>query len=363
VLAGVTAVACAGGGVDAQEPAEPLVPSEFAATFDVESPMGLVAGDGQAWVLRSDGSGAALSRIDHTGRLDEVLQLAGQGFAMAPYRDGVAVVRAACDAEDCTETAVTVLALDSGGSTVADAEFARRPGGIQDAGEVRLFGVQDDVVWLDTSDGLIGHDLSTGRTVAQTPSPLGVTCLLADGLYTLVPLDGQYAGHGGPIVAGAPDPQYDAELHRIVDGEWAPVPGSVQPLDDVQFQLARCQGGGVDTGSGLDAGLVWSPASGWVDREPYLAPLSLTVAPEPTTSGQGDQLFVLEAAGVMRRWSAGPDGPMSPETLDVPADIFVQPFGPVVHLLFDASSSVSVGCVQQSASLPAADCWIGSLDG
>lgn len=53
---GVTAVACTGGGADAQEPAVPSVPSEFAATFDVESPMGLVAGDGQAWVLTADGA-------------------------------------------------------------------------------------------------------------------------------------------------------------------------------------------------------------------------------------------------------------------------------------------------------------------
>ena len=188
--------------------------------------------------------------------------------------------------------------------------------------------------------------------------------LLDDGLHRLVPLDGQYFGHGGWTYAGVPDPQYDVELQQLVDGEWTPVPDSVQPLTDQQMQLARCQGGGVDTGSGLDASPVWSSTSGWVSRGPYLAPLSLEVAPEPTTTGQGDQLFVLETAGVMRRWFAGPDGPMSSgiETLEVPADIFVQPFGPVVHMLFDASSSVSVGCVQQSAALPAADCWIGSTD-
>ncbi|MBJ7453191.1 MAG: hypothetical protein JHC71_14080 [Blastococcus sp.] len=304
----------------------------------------------------------ALSRIDFTGAVDEVVRLPGQGAAMAPYRDGVVVARIACDAEDCEETAVKVLALDADGSTVAEAEFAREPGGIEYTGQLRLVGVQEDVVWLDTSDGLIGHDLSTGRTVAEVASPKGVTCLLDDGLHRLVPLDGQYFGHGGWTYAGVPDPQYDVELQRLVHGEWTPVPDSVQPLTDQQLQLARCQGGGVDTGSGLDASPVWSSTSGWVSRGPYLAPLSLEVAPEPTTTGQGNQLFVLETGGVVRRWYAGPDGPMSSETLEVPADIFVQPFGPVVHMLFDASSSVSVGCVQQSAALPAADCWIGSTD-
>lgn len=368
VVVGLAAVvlaslpACSLGASDAGEPAVPRVPAEFSATFEVDTPFQVLAGDGQAWLLASDDKGAALSRIDSTGRLDEVLELPGQGFGMAPYGDGVVVARAACDAEDCTETAVKVLALDFDGSTVAEAEFARRPGGIQDAGEVRLFGVRDDVVWLDTSDGLIGYDLSTGRTVAGVSSPQGVTCLLDDGLHTLVPLDGQYFGHGGWSYAGVPDPQYDVELQRLVDGEWTPVPGSVQPLTDQQFQLARCQGGGVDTGSGLDAGSVWSPRSGWVSRGPYLAPLSLEVAPEPTTTGQGDQLFVLETAGVVRRWFPGSAGPMSSETLQVPADIFEQPFGPVVHMLFDASSSVSVGCVQQPEEPSVYDCWVGSVD-
>lgn len=364
LAAGVLAlvVGCSGGESGAGGAVAPSAPAEFSATFDVDTPLEVTAGNGQAWLLASDDSGAALSRIDHTGRVDEVLALPGQAFAMAPYDDGVVVARAACDAEDCTETAVKVLALDADGSTVAEAEFARQPGGIEDAGEVRLIGVQEDVVWLDTPDGLIGHDVASGRTVARAPSPQGVTCLLDGGLHTLVPLDGQYFGHGGWTYAGVPDPQYDVELQRLVDGEWTPVPDSVQPLTDQQMQLARCQGGGVDTGSGLDASPVWSSTSGWVTRGPYLAQLSLQVAPEPTTTGQGDQLFVLETAGVVRRWFAGPDGPMSAVTLEVPADIFVQPFGPVVRMLFDASSSVSVGCVEQREAAPVADCWIGSVD-
>jgi hypothetical protein len=110
------------------------------------------------------------------------------------------------------------------------------------------------------------------------------------------------------------------------------------------------------------AGLVWAPSSGWVERGPYRAPPSLTVALEPTATGQGAQLFVLQRAGAMRRWFDGPDGPMSSQALDVPADVFVQPFGPSVHMLFDASTTTLAGCVQQTLSEPAADCWIGSLD-
>ena len=353
--------ACSGGGSDAARPAGPSAPAEFSATFEVDSPIQLMAGEGQAWLLTPARSGATLSTIDHTGRVDDVLQLPGQGPAMAPYRDGVVVARAACDAEDCTETAVKVLVVDGAGSTVAEAEFARRPGGIQDAGEVRLIGVSDDVVWFDTSDGLIGHDMASGRTVAQVPSPQGVTCLLAGGLHTLVPLDGQYFGHGGLILAGAPDPQYDAEFHRLVDGKWTPVPDSVRPLTDGQFQLARCFAGGVRTDSGIVAAPAWSPESGWVDQEPYLRPLSLEVVSEPVAGGQANQLFVLESDGVMRRWFAGPDGPISGETLEVPADVFRQPFGPGIWLDFDRSATVVTGCAHQVEDLPLADCWIGSV--
>lgn len=372
--AAVLASGCSGG--DPAEAAAPSAPAQFSATFDVESPMILVAGDGQAWLLRSDGAGAALSRIDHTGRSTDVVRLAGQSFAVAPYRDGVVVTRRACAAEECEENAIQALVLDAAGETAAEAELDRTFGGLDSSGGgpgLELLGVQGDVVWLDSSDELIGHDVVAGRTIARVPSPPGATCLLADGVHTLVPLDGQYAGHGGWTVAGQSDPEYDAELHRLVDGEWTPVPDSRRPLTDVQFQLANCAGGGVGTDvarvytEGAEfqpiAGLVWSPSSGWVERGPYLAPPSLTVAPEPTATGQGDQLFVLQRAGVMRRWFDGPDGPMSSQALDVPADVFVQPFGPSVHLLFDASTTTLAGCVQQSVTESAADCWIGSLDG
>jgi hypothetical protein len=201
----VLASGCSGG--DPAEAAAPSAPAQFSATFDVDSPMVLVAGDGQAWLLRSDGSGAALSRIDHIGRSTDVVRLTGQSFAMAPYRDGVVVTRRACAAEDCEETAIKALVLDAAGRTVAEAELDRTFGGLDTSGEgpgLELLGVQDDVVWLDSSEELIGLDVLAGRTVTRVPSPLGATCLLAEGLHTLVPLDGQYAGHPGPIGGGSP---------------------------------------------------------------------------------------------------------------------------------------------------------------
>ena len=365
--------ACSGG--DAGAPADPTVTADpsvtadlsalapFSSTFEVESPIQLVAGEERAWILTSEGSGAALSRIDHTGRSDEVLRLPGSAPGMAPYRDGVVVARVACDAEDCEETAVRVLVLDAAGSTVAEAEFAREAGGIERSQGVRLIGVQEDVVWLDTSDGLIGHDLATGQTVSRTPWQPGVICVLSDGLYTLVPLDRQYFGHGGLSGPGIPDPRYDVEMQGLVDGEWTSVPDSIYPLTDQQIQLATCKGGGVDTGSSSDTSPVWSPTSGWVDRGPYLTAVPFGVAPEPTASGQGDQVFVLQRAGVMRRLYAGADGPLTAETLDVPADIFVQqPFDPGIYLQFDRSPTVATGCVQQPEAMPAAECWIGSID-
>jgi hypothetical protein len=194
------------------------------------------------------------------------------------------------------------------------------------------------------------------------PSPQGPTCLLDDGLHTLVPLDGEYFGHPGPIVAGESDPRYDVEVHRLEDGEWMPVPDSVHPLTDVQFQLTRCFAGGFRTDSGIVAGPAWSPASGWVEQEPYLRPLSLTQVSEAVAGGQDNQVFLLDSDGAVRRWFAGPDGPMSTQMIDVPADVFRQPFGPQAHMLFDRSPSVAAGCVSQPDDYPAAACWIGSVD-
>ncbi|SDE91558.1 hypothetical protein SAMN05660485_02101 [Blastococcus fimeti] len=361
---GVTAAACSGGAVDAQEPAVPSVPSQFAATFDVDSPMGLVAGDGQAWVLTPDDAGALLSRIDSTGRSTDVVRLPGQSFAMAPYRDGVVVTRHACAAEECEETAVKALVVDAAGATVVEEEFAREFGGLDSSGEgggVELLGVQDDAVWVYTGGRLIGYDLTTGRTTtAETATPGAVTCMLADGLYTLVVVDEDYFADEIFLPAEGPGPVFDVEVQRLVDDTWAPVPDSRRGLtyDDIYWQ--SCTGGGVHAGGSIAPGPVWSGTSGWVERGPYLRYPDLATAPEPTARGSAGQLFVLESAGIVRRWFAGPDGPMSSEALQVPADLFVQPYGPSVHLTFDASESVIAGCIQKQESWSDARCWVAS---
>ncbi len=354
---------CIGGGSTAERRATPSVPSEFAATFDVESLIGLVAGDGQAWVLRSDDAGASLTRIDSTGRSTDVVRLPGQSFAMALHGDGVVVTRRACAAEECEETAVKVLVVDAAGATVAEGEFARQFGGLESSFEgpgVELIGVQDDVVWVDAGGELIGHDVATGRTTAEVPTPKGVTCLLEDGLHNLVPLDGQYFGHGGLSGPGIPEKQYEYEMHRLVDERWKPLRDTRRSLTDQQTQLATCVGGGIAAGLRTDPGPVWAPASGWVERGPYRRYPDLATAPEPTAYGSADQLFVLESAGSVRRWFAGPDGPMSSEVLEVPADLFVQLYEPQVQLTFDASDTVIAGCVQRQQDLQSARCWLGS---
>jgi hypothetical protein len=360
----VATSACTGGGGDAQEPAVPSVPSEFAATFDVESPIALVAGEGQAWVLRWDGDRAALSRIDHTGRSTDVVRLPGQDFAMAPYGDGVVVTRRACAAEECEETAVKVLVVDAGGATVAEEEFAREFGGLESSGEGRgteLLGLQDDVVWAYTGGQLNGYDLTSGRTTtAETATPGAVTCVLADGLYTLVVVDEAYLAGEILIPAEGPGPVFDVEIRRLVDGVWAPVPDTRRGLTYDEIYWQTCMGGGVNAGGSTAPGPVWSAFSGWVERGPYLRYPDLATAPEPTAGGSAGQLFVLESAGVVRRWFAGPDGPMSSEVLEVPADLFVQLYEPQVHLTFDASDTVIAGCVQRQQDLQSARCWIGS---
>lgn len=369
VIAGALALTlgCTAGASDAEEPATaPSVPSEFAATFDVESPMGLVAGEGQAWVLASDERGASLSRIDSTGGSTDVARLPGQSLAMAPYRDGVVVTRRACAADECEETAVEVLVVDAAGATVAEEEFAREFGGLDSSGEgggIELLGVQDDVVWVRSAGQLIGYDLATGRTTtaeAATPGATTVTCVLADGVYTLVVVDEDWFADEILIPADGPGPVFDVEIQRLVDDTWTPVPDSRRGLTYDEIYWQTCEGGGVQAGGGSDPSPVWSPGSGWVERGPYLRYLDLATAPEPTARGSAGQLFVLESAGVVRRWFAGPDGPMSSEPLEVPADLFVQRYEPQVTLMFDASDTVVTGCVQRQQDLAAARCWIGS---
>jgi hypothetical protein len=157
---------CAGG--DAA--AAPSAPRKFEATFEVERPLQVVAGNGQAWLLAEADGGAALSRIDHTGRVTDVADLTGQTHHMAPFRDGVVVARIACDGDACEETVAKVLVVDSDGSTVSETEFAREPGSPDRSDGVRVFGFYEEVIWIQTSAGLVGFDATTGRTDPRDPT-------------------------------------------------------------------------------------------------------------------------------------------------------------------------------------------------
>ena len=354
--------ACSAGASATDEPARPSAPAQFSATFEVEEPSQLVAGEGQAWLLRPDGNGVAVSRVDHTGRSDEVFRSPGRWHDMAPHADGVVVSRSICGGEDCVETVTELLVLDGQGSTVAEHELAREPGWPADydrGGE--LIGVSEDVAWLNTSNGLLAYDLQAGRTLDRGEVPdgfaAGFICLLGDGLYTVGPVATQL-----PTEVWSDDP-YEAVVRRLVDGTWQPVPGSQRSLTVDQLTTPECVGGALRVGRPAAAGPAWSPSSGWEDREPAL---QLHEIGALTARGAENQLFVLERPGVVRRVFDGPEAPMSARTLEVPADIFVPPVGPSVHMLFDASATTRAGCVLQysaQSTQPTADCWIGSTDG
>ena len=108
-----------------------------------------------------------------------------------------------------------------------------------------------------------------------------------------------------------------------------------------------------------DPGADWYPASpGYPSPRPYQRPPDITRAPESVAFGSGDQVFVLDAPGVLRRLVGSAGAPREEEILDVPADIFFQEYGPTPMLLFDASPTVLVGCISQD--WPNSRCWIGS---
>jgi hypothetical protein len=280
----VVLIAGCGEGGDAAA-AAPSAPPEFAATFDVDAPLQVVAGNNQAWVLAETDGGAAVSRVDHTGRVSEAVDLTGQSHEMAPYGDGVVVARVACGGDDCEDTVAEVRVLDPAGESLAEDEIARGEGppycesGTCDT--VDILGVNGDEVWLETYDILpasterfVSWNPETGRTSSDRPQDRGE--------------------------------------------DWRPAPS--RRLD--------------------------------VDR--YQRPPSLEVAPEPVAAGQDDQVFVLESDGVIRRYV----GLVAQESIDVPADLFFQPFDSTRPLYFDKSPSVVVGCIQQE--WPDARCWIGS---
>ena len=390
------------------------------ATFEVERPLQVVAGNNQTWVLEEVDGGAALSRVDHTGALTEVADLVGQSHVMAAYGDGLVVARVACDGDQCEETVTRVLVLDAEGSSIAEEEFAREPGSrvlrspgrwhdmaphgngvvvsrstcggeecVETVTELlvldgqgstvsehelsrepgwpadhdrggELIGVSEGVAWLYTSDGLLAYDVQAGRTLDRGEVPDGLAagfiCLLGDGLYTVGPLDTQL-----PTEVWSDD-SYEAVVRRLVDGTWQAVPDSQRSLTVGQLSTPECVGGALRVGRPATAGPAWSPSSGWEDREPAL---QFDEVGALTARGAENQLFVLERPGVVRRVFGGAQAPMSAETLQVPADIFVPPVGPSVHMLFDASATTLAGCVQQyraEPTQPAADCWIASID-
>jgi hypothetical protein len=129
----------------------------------------------------------------------------------------------------------------------------------------------------------------------------------------------------------------------------------ILPFTDERFVSWDPGTGETTSGRPQDRGADWHPApSRRLDLDLYRRPPSLEVAPEPVAAGQDDQVFVLESDGVIRRYI----GLAPQETIDVPADLFFQPFDGTRLLLFDKSPSVVVGCIQHE--WPAAQCWISS---
>jgi hypothetical protein len=267
----VLASACTG------DPAAPSAPREFAAPFDVEAPIELVAGDGQAWILTEDAEGPLVTRIDHTGRSVDVVPVPGQVHHMARYHDGVVVARIACDDDECEETVTRVLVLDRDGSTVAEEELTREPGSPERSDGLVLLGVDGDVVWIDTSEGAIGYDVETGRTRTGRPD--------------------------------VESPEWTSHDHDV-------------------------------------------------DPEPYRVPVDYFGATQEAVTGSSDgEVFVLESAGVVRRFI----GLKGMETLDVPVEIFSQRDGPASRFLFDKSSTTIAGCIVQADAWPTSQCYVGSL--
>jgi hypothetical protein len=344
--------ACGAGG--------PAISAEGDGTFQVERPIEVVAGEGQAWLLTTEDDGAFLSRIDVTGRPTDVLSLPGQTHSIAPYRDGVVVTWVACASRRCSETVSKVLVLDGEGSTLSEQEFSREEGPPEDGDSVRLLGVQEDLVWVLAGEGLIAYDPQSDRTAVQAPPRDGYLCLLADGLYVLSSLSGPL-GASTDLSEEQFDDPYEVVVDRLVGGSWTRLPETQRPVTYYQLSQTECVGGAIRTGQPDMASPAWSPASGWVEAQPYTNPGTLTVPREPMTYGD-DARFVLESDGVIRRVFGAPDAPLSVDTLQVPADIFVQdPTDSVPGLVFDQSPTVIAGCLQQpNETSGTARCYIRS---
>lgn len=259
ICAGVVGLvpSCSAGESDADEPARASVPAEFTATFEVQAPFELVAGDGQAWILVQVEGGASLISVDHTGRSTVVARLPGQTHNMARFRDGVAVVRVACDGDECQETATKLLVVDGGGSTVAETEFAREPGSPERSDGAAVLGTDGNVVWIRTWEGPIGYDADTGDTRTGPPDTASSAWSAIPGFDDLSdyresgdPAVGPYpvaGGQGGQVFVL----ESDGVIRRYVEGS------DVGTLDVPADIFQRYGTLLFDQSSATDAGCFW----------------------------------------------------------------------------------------------------------
>jgi hypothetical protein len=341
--------ACADG--DAGDPAASGGPSGTGGPFLAEIPGQVVAADGQAWMTSYEEGDQRLWRIDLTGRRTDVMPVSGQSVQMASYREGVVVVSVDCADEACDETVTRVVVLDGEGSTLSEQDHAREPGPPEDSDGVWLVGVREDLVWIETSAGLIAQDAQTGQIAERSPRTNHFICLLDDGLYGLSSLSGTPGGEGSG--AESFDAPYEVVVERFDDGRWTPLPDTRRTVTMYELSQTDCVGGALRTGQADATSPAWSPDTGWFDAAPYTAPVNRGPEELPYITSvafsRDDQRFALESDGVIRRVFAAPGAPLSTETVNVPPGVFVHDRnGPPPGLYFDMSSTVVAGCISQT---------------
>lgn len=363
--------ACAEVRTDVGAPGGAIAAPDSRGVFAIESPSAIVAAEGQAWALTHTGDVQSLSRIEKTGPPTLVMRVPGQGAQTAPYRDGVVVASVACADNACRESIVNSIVVDGRGSTVSTQQFARKAGPPDRGDAFKLIGVHEDLVWLATSQGLVAFDAQTGQTAVQAPSAAGVTCLLADGeLYALLSLREQL-GSRTVYTSDTADVPYEVAIHRLVGAQWTLLPETRRSLTERQLGLTKCVGGVVRSGPDDSTSPAWSPTAGWTDGEPFLRREGGERQSEggpggaylrPLAIGRENQQIVLDSDGVLRRVFGSPGSQTRVETLNVPADIFrFDGNGPPPRFIFDKSSTVMAGCIEQpSAQGATAKCYIGT---
>ena len=215
-----------------------------------------------------------------------------------------------------------------------------------------LLGVRDDLLWAAVGGEIISYDPETGATSSRVPRSGQVTCLLDGGLYDLASLSGPPGSRGDgqePF-----DEPYDVVVERFTEGSWVALEDTRRTLDELELGLTECVAGSIRTGPSDEPSPAWYPATGWFEADPYTAPVDRGAGELPfitkVARGQADQLFTLERDGLIKRLFAAPGAPLTVETIDVPAEIFMHDReGPPPGLSFDMSSTVMVGCVSQTS--------------